>query len=419
MALNNLISKFQPVVNSQGKPIAGGSVYIYEPGTTTFIKSYMDSGLVSENEQPVPLSGSGRAEVWITRDCDIRIEDRNGNLIVTADNANPDSFGDGESSGLVPNGSFEIDSNVDDIPDGWTLTSETGSDNEIDSTESTDGANCFRFTSTGNGGGSLTTTDFFPVNEVSPLRVSFDIRSTVAGVNNIVRVEWYDVSQVSISNTDVYDSVSNPTTFTNNLLDATPPANARYAKLKLIGIDPGVAISGSTYFDRVAVFYNLNQEIAFTRETAVATTGAASFDFTDIPSGVKKITVAFDQVSTDGTSSILISIGDSGGIENANYDHHVTYVSGSSTVNNSGNSTGFLVAFPAIATSEYNGLLTMYNITGNVWVASWQFTNNEGTLQNFFGAGRKELSAELDRVRIEVDSGLDDFDGGSVNIFYE
>ena len=256
MALNNVINKRYPIINRIGQPLPGALIYLYEPGTTTFITSYDKADLQNANAQPVVASGSGRASIWITRDCDLRIEDRNGNLITTEDNINPDSLGIEEAGGLVPNGSFETDADANTVPDGWTLdTEETGSDNELDTTQQTDGSQSFRFTSTGDGGGQLVTTDFFPVNDSDNLQVSFDILTTVATVLNIVRVEWYDVTQVSISNSDAYSSTSNPTSWTNQLLSVAPPANARFAKLRLIGIDPSVLLAGITYFDRVNVFY--------------------------------------------------------------------------------------------------------------------------------------------------------------------
>ena len=255
MALRQILSKRQQVTNARGEPLAAGQVYLYEPNTTTKIAVYSDSGLVTQVTNPVKLSGSGRAEIWVSRDCDVRIEDRNGNLIVEELNANPDSLGVDETGGLVPNGSFETDADADTVPDGWTLTNETGSTNAIDTSESTDGAQCFRFTGVGTGGGTLETTNFFPVNDIDDLRVAFDLRSTVATVRNIVRVRWFDVSEVFISNSDVYDSTSNPTSFTSNDLLASPPANARFAKLAIIGCDPSVAVAGSTYVDRVRVFY--------------------------------------------------------------------------------------------------------------------------------------------------------------------
>jgi hypothetical protein len=253
VALRNIITPANPQMNSRGEPVAGGFVFLYEPGTTTFITSYFGADLVTPHQNPVRLSGSGRADIWITLDCDMVITDRNGNTVLTQDNANPASLG-GETSSLVPNGSFEIVT-TPPVPDGWTALDDAGSTNAVDSTQSTDGANSYRFTSAGSGGGSLTTTDFFPVNAVDQLRVNFDLFSDVAAVLNIVRVEWYDVTFVSISDSDVYSSTANPATWTEFQLIATPPPLARFAKLKLIGIDPSVLLAGNTYFDRIAVFY--------------------------------------------------------------------------------------------------------------------------------------------------------------------
>jgi len=253
MALNNIIAPRQTVVNSQGAPLAGGFVYLYEPGTTNFITSYTSADLVTPHQNPVRLSGSGRANIWITRNCDMLITDRIGNQVLTEDDANPDNLG-GDTSSLVPNGSFEIVT-TPPVPDGWTPVDDIGSTNAVDSTFSTDGANSYRFTSAGSGGGSLTTTDFFPVNDVDQLRVNFDLFSTLATVRNIVRIEWYDVTFVLISNEDIYDSTANPISWMEFQLIGTPPALSRFAKLKLIGIDPSVLLAGSTYFDRISVFY--------------------------------------------------------------------------------------------------------------------------------------------------------------------
>lgn len=265
MGLRHLISRRDQQSLTSGAVNAGGLVWLFEPGTTTFVASFRESGLVTNNETPVRLSGSGRADAWITRDCDMFITDRNGvlpggetkptNVVTQVLSANPDALGAAESSGLVANGSFEIDGDADTVPDGWGLVSDAGSLNAIDASESTDGAQSFRFTSAGTGGGSLTTTNFFPVNDSDNLRVNVDLRSTVATVRNIIRVEWYDVSQVAISNSDPYDSTANPLTFTSQQLSVAPPAGARFAKLRLIGCDPSAAVAGSTYFDRVQVFY--------------------------------------------------------------------------------------------------------------------------------------------------------------------
>jgi hypothetical protein len=152
-----------------------------------------------------------------------------------------------------------------------------------------------------------------------------------------------------------------------------------------------------------------------TSGTVVASTSGTSIDFTSIPSWVKRVTVMFDGVSTNGTSIVLIQLGDSGGIENTGY------LGGG--VNNSGGTitnftTGFGLSPLDQASSIGHGLLTITNLNGNTWVASGIFARSSGAV---FGstAGAKTLSATLDRVRITTVNGTDTFDAGSINILYE
>lgn len=255
MGLRNILTPTNPQQTSNGNTLGGGILSLFEPGTTTFIQAFKDSSLAVPHATPIILSGSGRAEVWINLDCDLQLTDRNGNLILFQENANPEGLGATATGSLLTNGSFEDDTNADGTPDAWVLVNEAGSTNARDISESTDGAASFRFTSAGTGGGNLTSENFFPTNDVDDLRVTFDLRSTVAAVRNIFRVEWYDVSQVSISDSDPYDSTANPAVFTGFTFDVTPPALARFAKIKIIGIDPSVALAGSTFVDNVAALY--------------------------------------------------------------------------------------------------------------------------------------------------------------------
>jgi len=255
MGLRNIMALRSQQHTSQGAPLAGGTVKLYEPGTTSYIAAYKDKDLTLPHTRPIRLSGSARANIWITADCDLRIEDRNGNLILTEDNANPDNLGGTGTGGLQVNGGFETDTTGDGTPDGWTLTSESGSTNTRITSDSTAGAAAFRFTSTGSGGGSLVSSDFMAVNDTDDLRVWFDLMVTNAIGRVIVRIEWYDISQVTISNTDVYTSITNPLAWTTNKYNSTPPSLARFAKIRLIGVDPSTAVSGSVTFDEVSVFY--------------------------------------------------------------------------------------------------------------------------------------------------------------------
>jgi hypothetical protein len=154
-----------------------------------------------------------------------------------------------------------------------------------------------------------------------------------------------------------------------------------------------------------------------TSGTAVNTTSGTSIDFTSIPSWVKRVTVMLSGVSTNGSSNWLIQLGDSGGIENTGYISVSTYL-GSST-----GGTSYTTGFGLIVSSSTHvqqGLLTLCNLTGNVWTANGSFAGS-GTAADFLysTAGSKTLSATLDRVRITTVNGTDTFDAGSINILYE
>ena len=155
---------------------------------------------------------------------------------------------------------------------------------------------------------------------------------------------------------------------------------------------------------------------AFVAGTAVASTSGTSIDFTSIPSWVKRVTVMFDGVSTNGTSNFLIQVGDSGGVEATGYVS--TSVTTDSTGGTAGaSSTAGYIVFTGAAANTQNSLHIITNISGNTWVAMHQgiltTTNIVG------GGGSKSTSATLDRVRITTVNGTDTFDAGSINILYE
>lgn len=54
----------QQFCDANGAPLAGGSVYFYEPGTSTPKDTYQDSGLSVPNSNPVILNAAGRATIW-------------------------------------------------------------------------------------------------------------------------------------------------------------------------------------------------------------------------------------------------------------------------------------------------------------------------------------------------------------------
>jgi len=150
-----------------------------------------------------------------------------------------------------------------------------------------------------------------------------------------------------------------------------------------------------------------------TLATAQNSTSGTSIDFTSIPSWVKRITVMFDGVSTNGTSPICIQLGDSGGIETTGYNGGST----NQTPTYVANTVGLNINAGTTAAAQIMGHAILTNISGNTWVLS---SGSQISANNITAAGgSKATSATLDRVRITTVNGTDTFDAGSINILYE
>ena len=153
-----------------------------------------------------------------------------------------------------------------------------------------------------------------------------------------------------------------------------------------------------------------------TSGTAVASTSGTSIDFTGIPSWVKRITVMLNGVSTNGTASPLIQIGDSGGVVTSGYISTSVVAIDGSVCSAASSTAGFLIRSFAAANIN-SGHMVLTNISGNIWISSHTIKIN--TTSCSMGGGDKTLSGTLDRVRITTVNGTDAFDAGSVNILYE
>jgi hypothetical protein len=155
---------------------------------------------------------------------------------------------------------------------------------------------------------------------------------------------------------------------------------------------------------------------AITSGTAQASTSGTSIDFTSIPSWVKKITVMFNGVSTNGNSGIITQLGTSGGILASGYADSIGTISTiTPSVLSAG--TGFFTANLGASTDLVSGSLTLTLIGSNVWTASGN--TRLTSVRICYSAGSVTLSGTLDRVRITTFLGVDTFDAGSINILYE
>lgn len=148
--------------------------------------------------------------------------------------------------------------------------------------------------------------------------------------------------------------------------------------------------------------------------TAQASTSGTSIDFTSIPSWVKRITVMFNGVSTNGSSLMQIQIG-SGSVTTTGY------VSGAHTTNNidSSSTTGFVLVGQMNASATYNGSVCILLSTTNTYNSTGNLSPIGAVAAGHVSGGWIALGGALDRVRITTVNGTDAFDAGSINILYE
>jgi hypothetical protein len=153
--------------------------------------------------------------------------------------------------------------------------------------------------------------------------------------------------------------------------------------------------------------------------TAQNSTSGTSIDFTGIPSWVKRVTVMFDQVSTNGTAQLRVRIGPSAGVETSGY-LGASQTTLSTAVNTQAFTAGFDFYDGGAAGAVRNGVMTLslLNAATNTWVATATMgQSNEARVITL--GGSKALAGALSIVRVTTANGTDTFDAGSINILYE
>jgi hypothetical protein len=173
------------------------------------------------------------------------------------------------------------------------------------------------------------------------------------------------------------------------------------------------AVAGSSVQTLVAATGTLAPLIS---DTAKSATGTA-VDFTGIPSWVRRITVQFAGVSTNGVSQTQIQIG-SGSFTTSGYASSAILASNAAAITGQNSTTGFLLLGTTAATVVSHGAAVLSLVSGNTWVLSSVLGRNDSGAANYAG-GSVTISGVLDRVRVTTFNGTDTFDAGTINIMYE
>jgi hypothetical protein len=143
----------------------------------------------------------------------------------------------------------------------------------------------------------------------------------------------------------------------------------------------------STIIDGSAsVTINSGAVLGITSGTAVASTSGVSIDFTSIPSWVKRITVMFSGVSTNGTSPLQVQLGTSGGVDATSYIGACR-----NRATETFYTSAFLVNRGYTASSTASGHIVLTLVSGNLWSGSG-VTASSATDAPCFFAGTKTTS---------------------------
>jgi len=167
-------------------------------------------------------------------------------------------------------------------------------------------------------------------------------------------------------------------------------------------------VAGSTTYTFAANSGTISPLVSGTAVTASGT----SVDFTGIPSWVKRITVMFSGVSTNGTSNILIQVG-AGSIQTTGYES-----TSGNRVAETGSSAGLIVTHVRVAANLSSGVIVICLLSGNTYSSTGILTRGLTDTPNF-SAGTVSSGDVIDRIRITTVNGTDTFDAGSINIMYE
>jgi len=148
---------------------------------------------------------------------------------------------------------------------------------------------------------------------------------------------------------------------------------------------------------------------------AKAATGVA-VDFTGIPSWAKRVTVMFDGVSTNGTSSVCVRIGDTS-IHTSGYSSVSTLSSGTS-VDISSDTSSFVMRWLSASHIMF-GVMVIEKMNNTfMYVQNHNIATLDGP-RCAWGAGSKTLSHALSQIRITTENGTNQFDDGTINISWE
>jgi hypothetical protein len=151
------------------------------------------------------------------------------------------------------------------------------------------------------------------------------------------------------------------------------------------------------------------------RQAAIAAAGQTTLPQTGIPSWVNRVQVVLSLLSTNGTSDLLLQVGDGAYVTTGYVCNYQGFTGGTTGLLTS--TAGFIADIDNAA-NQNSGTITLERLgTGNTWVATGTIRRNGSS--NGFLVGEIALTGALDRIRLNTVNGTDTFDVGNVSFSWE
>ena len=157
--------------------------------------------------------------------------------------------------------------------------------------------------------------------------------------------------------------------------------------------------------------------------TPVASTSGTAVSFTGIPSWVKRVTILISAVSTNGTTRLIVQVGDtgSGTYITTGYSCFASAIIPSAAQGTQSYTDGASFYGASTAATVWRGRITFHRVgaASGDWVFEGALTRTDSTGLAHL-AGSITVSGALDKIRLTTAApGTDTFDAGEVNVIWE
>lgn len=156
----------------------------------------------------------------------------------------------------------------------------------------------------------------------------------------------------------------------------------------------------------------------FQQRAAQATTSGTSITFSNIPAWAKRLTLIMNQVSTNGTSTVLVRLGTAGGVVATGYNANGGHFIGGASSTVVASVVGFPFDGGGNASDTIVGAMRIVNISGTLWIEDASTSISPNNRIGVSG-GSVDPAAAVTTVTLTTVNGTDAFDAGSVSLLIE